>query len=260
MPGKWDNSDNATWLASAIFGSLWLVYLACDCFVRFKPTRTWYCVIAAILLNIAKIAVLVKYLEIGWFNGDWKTAGKIYEGYSILQIFIYLTSGFALYERKHKICPEKYRIDEIVFAIVFCLNIGGAIPSFMTSAAANIWDIASRLVFMGILINTAYYDLYYIYKFVSRIRGDKEPIHLSVLLPTVWTIMTAVLYLVGTEMYAFNQANFYSNAFWNLSSVIYPICAIQSNISTETLVYLKNSKSGKASASGVMSGTVSSMK
>ncbi|KAJ3254301.1 MCM DNA helicase complex subunit [Boothiomyces macroporosus] len=130
-----------------------------------------------------------------------------YKAYSILQFFIYFCSNLAFYVRKSSVVKEKFYLDEIVLGICFCLDVASVVPSFMV-----------------------------------LLRGDKlTRAELTILLPLVWTVSTALMYISGTEMYASNEANFYSNAYWNLASVIYPIVSIQSCVSAEIANYYQRS-------------------
>ncbi|KAJ3324157.1 hypothetical protein HDV06_000698 [Boothiomyces sp. JEL0866] len=256
--GPWTDADNASWLASVIFGAIFLTNLIVETFLRFKKNSyMWYFVAIACVVNIVKIAILVDYLQIGWLNNNWAAADPIYKAYSILQFFIYFASDIAFYIRKHSVVKEKYYLDEVVLAVCFCLDVASVVPSFLTNAPANIWDIASNCISAEIWINFLYFDCYYLFRVIQvLLRGNKfTRAELTILLPLVWTSSTALMYISGTEMYSANQANFYSNAYWNLASVIYPIVAVQSCVSAEISNYYQkqsqsNSKATKFSTNG----------
>ncbi|KAJ3310162.1 hypothetical protein HDV04_005356 [Boothiomyces sp. JEL0838] len=241
--GPWKDYDNATWLASVIFGAIFLVNLIFETALRFRPAYLWYFVAIACGVNVIKIFLLVDYLQVGWLNSNWDAADAIYKAYSILQFFIYFCSNLAFYVRKSSVVKEKYYLDEIVLGICFCLDVASVVPSFMTNAPANIWDIASNCISAEIWINLLYFDCYYLFRVIQvLLRGDKlTRAELTILLPLVWTVSTALMYISGTEMYASNEANFYSNAYWNLASVIYPIVSIQSCVSAEIANYYQRS-------------------
>ncbi|KAJ3311586.1 hypothetical protein HDV04_003964, partial [Boothiomyces sp. JEL0838] len=171
-----------------------------------------------------------------------------YKAYSILQFFIYFCSNLAFYTRKKSVVKENYYIDEIILAVCFCLDVASVIPSFMTNAPANIWNIASNCISAEIWVNLLYFDCYYLFRVIQvLLRGNKlTRAELTILLPLVWTISTALMYISGTEMYSADKATFYSNAYWNLASVIYPIVSVQSCVSAEIANYYqkKSSKNG----------------
>lgn len=114
-----------------------------------------------------------------------------------------------------------------------------------TNAPANIWDIASNCISAQIWINLLYFDCYYLFKVIQvLLRGDRMTrAELTILLPLIWTISTALMYICGTELYSSNHATFYSNAYWNLAAVIYPIVSVQSCVSAEIANYYQRKKS-----------------
>ncbi|KAJ3249891.1 hypothetical protein HK103_004299, partial [Boothiomyces macroporosus] len=113
-----------------------------------------------------------------------------------------------------------------------------------SNVPTDIWSINSNIIACEIIINLVYFDGYYLFKVIrTMLRGEKfTRSELAIFLPLIWTMSGALMYISGTEMYVGNAANFYSNAYWNLASVIYPILSVQSCVSTEMAKYYESTK------------------
>ncbi len=126
--GAWINDDYVSWLVSAVFGIMFLVVLTFEFLVRFQKKVLWYVVGAAIVVNSIKIALVFVYLQTGWIQGDWTTAGTIYKVYAVVQAFVYAISDYAMYQRKAGVCPSQNYADQIALGLCIVFGTSQCIP------------------------------------------------------------------------------------------------------------------------------------
>ncbi|KAJ3305613.1 hypothetical protein HDV03_001258 [Kappamyces sp. JEL0829] len=242
-PGEWTSFDDITWAASNIISVIFLIPLALEVAIRFRWTKHWVAVVVSILLIVGRIVSLGLYLHTSLSDSDIDVT-KAYQSFSIFEILTGVMSNLAMYQRKTLFTPQDYGyLDEIVFLICCVLYVLGGTFDFMAATDSSaVWSFTSYLLGSGYLLNMLYFDLYYIYRFTSIVLGSKKTmtwtLALPLLLPVCWTFLLSFLYLIGTEMYRNGTANFYSNALWNISSCVYCISTLQSNISSQAILFL----------------------
>ena len=169
--------------------------------------------------------------------------------YGILEFLSYLCADVTMYQRKKQLVPEKGYYDEIALALCCCFNIAGIVPTLTTKDAETVWTLQWSFLSCAMGVNLVYFDLFYTYRFSKLLMKNKKNLNWKrmtpLLIPVLWTVMPAISCMVGVAVYSQGIANFYTNAYWNLASVIYPICSIQSNISSNAANVLATIKSKK---------------
>jgi hypothetical protein len=242
MPGAWVEFDYVSWHCSALFGLMFLVVLTGEIALRYQRTILWNSALVSLAMNLIKIILVFVYLDVGWVRGNWKSAGVVYQVYAVVQAFVYACSDFAMYQRKKRIAPTE-RIDEIVLVLCILFGTAQCIPVLIGNVA---WEISANFLVVEQLLSCGYFDLYYVYKFTQTCRKVDQTMDWSrmgqVLVPVLWTLLNTVCYCFGTQYYAAGKGDFYSNALWNFTSVIGPICTVQSNVSSSIATVYKSVK------------------
>lgn len=257
--GPWTPLDNATWLASAIFGYFWVVTIGFETLFRYKRTSLWNMVLVALVANSLKYAVTIVYLN----TANAAQAAIIFNYYAVINTIVFGGSHYALYRRKTGITPEKpfisdipllgsISLDEIVLFICLSTDIAQAVITIAVPNAS--WSITCNVLVTGSVLNFLYNDVFYCFKFARMCLKNNGSVTGSeaaqVFIPVAWTVLCSLGYLIPTELYAYGMASFASNAIWNFVSVIEPLVNVQSAISTASRDLLNTtvnkSRSGKS--------------
>ncbi|KAJ2988959.1 hypothetical protein HDV02_005255 [Globomyces sp. JEL0801] len=236
--GRWEPVDDYTWAISALYALPWILYLTIEALARFKFNLLWITVVIAIPFNLMKCIVIISY-GVLLLENEVKMANKILVWYYVFNIMVYLTQHMAMYQRKHSIKPERFYLDEIVAGTLATITtIGQGFCVMFTDIKC--WVVGSNMVLISNIISLIYFDIYYCvyvalaYKHQSTIKERAK-----ILLPCFWTIFNLTVYGIGVLTYSFGMGNFYTNAYWNLSCMIIPLLAIQSNISTSVQSFVR---------------------
>ncbi|KAI9204958.1 uncharacterized protein BJ171DRAFT_598960 [Polychytrium aggregatum] len=236
--GAWSSRDWDTFAASAVICLLWITSLVAETVCRFKATLLWYLIVSAIIGNIVKIILIMVYTS--YFDPI------IYNVYKVSDWAVFITAAVVLYKRKAYVVPErsKFFLDQIMLAVIVLTLTAGKMACFY-SPMEVCWPIEGSVTFISMLISCIYFDLYYCYLIYIRVgMASSRKKALELYLPVIWTFLSTFLCFLGSLMYQFGVATFFSNIFWNFCSVLFPIVAIQSNISANVNNFLKTNRSG----------------
>jgi hypothetical protein len=234
----WTEIDDATWAAAAAFCLLYLGSLTIETICRFKRTLMWYVVVVAIPLNVAKMIIVMVYTGL-LQKGDplWR---DVFRWYYIVNIFVYLTQHIALYQRKKVVRPDPYYLDEIVLVTLSIVSTVGNLPCLVGMNMC--WAYSGNILLSTLVVSFLYFDIYYCYKIMVIYQGVTDVRkRILLMLPAYWTITQTFLYGLGTILYSYGASEFYTNWYWNMACLLFPIVAIQSNISTNVNTFVQES-------------------
>ncbi|KAI8895812.1 hypothetical protein BC833DRAFT_599960 [Globomyces pollinis-pini] len=236
MAGHWNSTDDLTWKLSAILSFIWVVATIFECSFRFKCNRFWSIVAISLLLISQKLYLTILYNEI--LQIDTKRAANYYTILEYVNILVYICKALGMYQRKTILCPTKYWDKAMLIAVsAFSIIASG---TCLLGDAGSCWVYSGPLQCISIFLTIIYFDIYYIYSVMNKFdqkfsRRDK----LTLMLPVYWTILYSIMYLIGSITYNLGLANFYTNLFWNFSSVMIPIVVLRSNISTNVCAFVE---------------------
>lgn len=226
MTDSWNKVDSITWWASGIFGFFLIFPLAFEIYVRYKPNALWRTVIAALVMNILKCILVIKYNE--FVYNDNPLQDIFFRIVSASELPVYIFQDIALYTRKTRICPSTTKMDQYVLGfLVFC----GVADTFTCFVIGNLycWVYSCTVKSIHLLILMLYFDVYYCFTVATS--SHRNTALYIVLLPVVGTFGNALGYIVGNTAYITGYSNVYTNCIWNVTSVLLPLVALQSSIS-----------------------------
>ncbi|KAI8892519.1 hypothetical protein BC833DRAFT_625745 [Globomyces pollinis-pini] len=254
--GAWDTLDDATWRCSALFVFYWLVSLSLETYCRFKLDLMWISVAISIPLNAVKMIIVMIYSEkllINDIDGAYSTLWWYY----IVNIFVYYAQHIAMYQRKKLIRPESYYVDELILLILSITTTVGNVLCLLN--VRKCWAESSNTIVAALVISFVYFDIYYCLKVLAVYNNDQVSPRkrLLVIIPAWWTISNTFVYGYGSIVYAHGMADFYTNALWNLASLLIPIVAIQSNIATNVTNFVRDQSSSNQPTSSSLAKSAS---
>ena len=250
--GPWVDADNYSWMTGAAVGLIFLPPLALDAFTSYQ----WTAIVAA-GVNIIKAITIFLYNEKALVGAA--DAGFVYKIYKIADYLSFVIGEVALFKRKRVLVPEqslkagplKLNLDHIVIGSV-CVLLTTAKLYCLVFPEKDCWSVDGLVGFSASFISLIYFDAYVIYKLQSVVSdGRVIPLNsrLRLAVPVLWTASLSIMLLSGVLMYQYGVADFYSNAYWNIASVLYPICAVQSFLSTHAAKFLVEAKFSKRNRS-----------
>ncbi|KAI8893865.1 hypothetical protein BC833DRAFT_568854 [Globomyces pollinis-pini] len=229
--GPWNPVDDYTWGISGLYALFWVGYLVVELVARFKVNALWITVAIAIPLNVIKCLIIVIYSYL-LMQMQLESAVQLLKWYYITSGAVALTQHAAMYQRKHTLIPERYYLDELILVVLACITTYGELYCVMFTDP-KCWLVESNMVFASNMLSLVYFDVYYCV-YISTMYKNQSGLkdRIKILLPCYWTLFNTLACGVGVLKFSFGSATFYSNALWNLSYMIMPLVAIQSNIST----------------------------
>ncbi|KAI8893383.1 hypothetical protein BC833DRAFT_608573 [Globomyces pollinis-pini] len=229
MPGSWDANDDLTWRVSAVFAFIWVFSIGFESSIRFKANLFWATVGISLFLIACKLYLTVYYNELLISNPA--SAKSIYKILEYVNIMVYVSKAFGMYQRKAIISPTKYW-DIGMLTFVASVSVLASSVCLLGNAG-SCWVYSNPIQCVSLFFTIAYFDLYYVYSVMNKYNQEKSSRNrLQVLLPVFWTVMHSTFYMFGSMAFNYNFSNFYTNALWNFSSVMIPIVTLESNIST----------------------------
>ena len=162
-------------------------------------------------------------------------AALYYRVHKALDWLCTIAADFFIFYRKETVAPSGHHMDHSVHLATIIPTLVGKL-SCVIGARPSCWVIEIDIMAITGAIAFLYYDAFYLYKVLKKGRELNLPhsVMSEVIKPVVWTTFMYLAVMIGSIMFVYGKANFYSNIFWSLATTIYPIMAIQGTLDTHS--------------------------